>query len=133
VSLTVTVNVQVDVLAAASVAVTVTVVVPFGKTDPEAGLETTVRLEQLSVALTVKLTTAEQRLGAVEVMMLAGQLKTGTTVSFTVTLNEQLEEFAAASLTVQVTVLLPSGNVEPDGGLHTGIPTPGQLSLTFGS
>ena len=51
--MTVTVNVQVDVLAAASVAVTVTVVVPFGNTDPEAGLETTVRLEQLSLALTV--------------------------------------------------------------------------------
>ena len=66
-------------------------------------------------------------------MRLAGQFKTGTTVSFTVTVNEQLEEFAAASLTVQLTVLVPSGNVEPGGGLHTGVPTPGQLSLTFGS
>jgi hypothetical protein len=45
------VNVQIETLPAASVAVTVTVVVPFGKTDPEAGLETTVTLEQLSVAL----------------------------------------------------------------------------------
>lgn len=131
--MTVTVNIQVDLLAAASVAVAVTVVVPFGKTDPEAGLETTVMLEQLSVAVTVKLTTAEQRLRAVEVMMLAGQLKTGATVSFTLTVNEQLEELAAASLTVQVTVLVPSGNVEPDAGLHTGVPTPGQLSLTLGS
>ena len=52
-SLTVTVNIQVDLLPAASVAVAVTVVVPLGKTDPEAGLETTVRLEQLSVAFTV--------------------------------------------------------------------------------
>jgi hypothetical protein len=50
VSLTVTVKEQVELLPAASVAVTPTVVVPFGKTDPEAGLETTVRLEQLSVA-----------------------------------------------------------------------------------
>ena len=133
VSLTVTVNVQVERLPAASVAVTVTVVVPFTKTDPEAGLETTLRLEQLSVALTVKLTTAEHRLGAVGVMMLAGQIKTGATVSFTVTVKDQLEEFAAASLTVQVTVVVPSGNVEADGGLHTGVPTPGQLSLTFGS
>jgi len=64
---------------------------------------------------------------------LAGQLKTGATVSFTVTVNEQLEEFAAASLTVQAIVVVPSGNVEPDGGLHAGVPTPGQLSLTFGS
>jgi len=66
-------------------------------------------------------------------MMLAGQLKTGTTVSFTVTVNEQVEEFAAASLTVQLTVLVPRGNIEPDGGVHTGVPTPEQLSLTPGS
>jgi hypothetical protein len=66
-------------------------------------------------------------------MMLAGQFKTGATVSFTVTVNEQPEEFAAASLTVQAIVVVPSGNVEPDGGLHAGVPTPGQLSLTFGS
>jgi len=52
-SLTVTVKLHVDLLPAASVATTVTVVVPFGNTDPEAGLETTVRLEQLSLALTV--------------------------------------------------------------------------------
>ena len=64
---------------------------------------------------------------------MAGQFKTGATVSFTVTVNEQLEEFAAASLTVHVTVLPPSGNVEPDGGLHTGVPIPEQLSLAFGS
>jgi hypothetical protein len=51
--LTVTVNIQVDLFPAASVALAVTVVVPFGKTDPETGLETTATLEQLSVALTV--------------------------------------------------------------------------------
>ena len=67
------------------------------------------------------------------VVMFAGQLKTGATVSFTLTVNVQLEELAAASLTVHVTVLVPSGNVEPDGGVHTGVPTPGQLSLTLGS
>ena len=64
---------------------------------------------------------------------MTGQLKTGTTVSFTVTVNEQLEEFAAASLTVHVTVLAPSGNIEPDGGLHTGVPRPEQLSPTTGA
>jgi hypothetical protein len=72
-------------------------------------------------------------LGAVEVTMFPGQVKAGATVSFTVTVNEQLEEFVAASLTVQETVLVPRGNVEPDGGLQTGVPTPGQLSLTVGS
>ena len=45
-----------------------------------------------------------QKLSGDEVVMLAGQLKTGATVSFTVTVNEPLEEFEAASLTVQLTV-----------------------------
>ena len=57
-SLTVTVNVQVDLLPAASVAVEVTVVMPIGKAEPEGGLETTVTPGQLSVAVTVKFTTA---------------------------------------------------------------------------
>jgi hypothetical protein len=38
-SLTVTVNEQLAVLFEASVAVHVTVVVPFGKTDPDAGVQ----------------------------------------------------------------------------------------------
>ncbi len=59
VSVTVTVNEQVDVLPDASVAVLVTVVVPFGNVEPDAGLETTVTPGQLSVAVTLKFTTAE--------------------------------------------------------------------------
>ena len=49
--LIVTVNVQLAVLPDASVAVAVTVVVPTGNTEPEAGVETTVTPEQLSVAV----------------------------------------------------------------------------------
>lgn len=37
-----------------------------------------------------------------------------------------------ASFAVQVTVVTPSGNVEPDGGLHTTVVTPEQLSLATG-
>jgi hypothetical protein len=59
VSLTVIVKEQVAVLPDASVAVAVTVVVPGGNVEPDGGLETTVTPGQLSVALTVKLTTAE--------------------------------------------------------------------------
>ena len=51
VSLTVTVNEQVAVLPAPSVAVAVTVVVPFGKLEPEAGVDATVGVEQLSLAV----------------------------------------------------------------------------------
>ena len=60
--------------------------------------------------------------------MLAGQVIDGACVSFTVTLNEQLDELLAPSLTVQLTVIEPFGKVEPDGGAHAGVPTPAQLS-----
>ena len=59
----------------------------------------------------------------------AGQAIVGACVSFTVMVNEQLLELPDASLTVQETVVVPFGNVEPDDGAQTGVPTPGQLSL----
>jgi hypothetical protein len=67
-------------------------------------------------------------------MMLAGQApRLGASVSLTVTVNEQLDMLPEASVTEQVTVVVPTGNVEPDAGLHVGEPTPGQLSLTIGA
>lgn len=51
----------------------------------------------------------------------------------TVTVNEQALLLPAASLTVQVTVVVPIWKVEPDGGVQLGVPTPGQLSETVGS
>ena len=53
---------------------------------------------------------------------------TGACVSLTLTVNEQLDEFADASLTEQLTVVVPLGKVEPDAGVQFGVPTPGQLS-----
>jgi len=60
---------------------------------------------------------------------LAGQVIAGGCVSLTVTVNVQLAELLDASLTVQVTVVVPFWNVDPDGGVQDGVPTPGQLSL----
>jgi hypothetical protein len=57
----------------------------------------------------------------------------GDSVSLTVTVKEQVDWFPIASLTVQVTVVTPFGNVDPDAGLQDGAPTPGQLSLTAGA
>ena len=57
--LTVTVKQQLELLPLASVATEFTVVVPFGKVEPDAGVETIVMAPgQLSVAVTVKFTTA---------------------------------------------------------------------------
>ena len=50
-------------------------------------------------------------------------------MSLTVTVNVQIALFADASFTLQVTVFVPLGKAEPDGGLQAGTPTPGQLSL----
>jgi len=54
-------------------------------------------------------------------------------VSLTVTVNEQFDALPDASATLQVTVVVPFGNVEPDDGEHVGVPTPEQLSLTTGA
>ena len=133
VSLTVTVNEHaVEVLPLVSVAVQVTVIVPFGNAEPDAGLQLAVAPEQLSLAVAEKLTTAEHWPGSFPLMMLAGQLTVGFSVSLTVTVNEQLPVLFEASVAVQVTVVVPFGNAEPDAGEQLTAPTPGQLSVAVG-
>lgn len=56
----------------------------------------------------------------------------GGWVSITVTVKLQLAVLLTASITEQVTVVVPCGKAEPEGGLQSGVPTPGQLSLTVG-
>src|SRR6185436_7881998 len=90
-SVTVTVKLQLPTLPAASVAEQLTVVDPFGKAVPEAGLHVTApRPGQLSVALVVNETTAEHWPGSLFTAMFAGQVRTGGSLSLTVTVNEQL-------------------------------------------
>ena len=48
-------------------------------------------------------------------------------------MNVQFAEFFDASLTVQETVVVPFRKVLPEAGVHTGAPTPGQLSDTIGA
>ena len=130
VSFTVTVNEQLAEFPAASITLHVTVVVPFGKIAPDTGEhELDPTPGQLSLAVGAGyVTAAEHCPGVFATDMFAGQLIAGGCVSFTVTVNEQLAVFAAASLTVQLTVVEPFGKVEPDGGLHAGVPDPEQLS-----
>ena len=108
-SLTVTVKVQLAVLPAPSVAVEVTVVVPFGNANPDAGLLTTVALEQRSDALTVKVTTAVHCPGSAFRVMFAGHDIEGGVLSTTVTVPEHCLESPGGSVTVNVTVVVPSG------------------------
>jgi hypothetical protein len=50
----------------------------------------------------------------------------------TVTVNEQLAVRADASVAVQLTVVVPSGKVEPEAGVQL-VVTPGQLSVAVGA
>jgi hypothetical protein len=65
-------------------------------------------------------------------MMLAGQVIDGACVSLTVTVNEQLAELPAASITLQLTVVVPLAKAVPEAGLHVTGPMPGQLSVAVG-
>ena len=60
--------------------------------------------------------------------MSAGQLILGFSVSFTVTEKVQVEVLPDASVAVEVTVVVPFGKVEPEGGSLTTV-TPGLLSV----
>ena len=62
---------------------------------------------------------------------MAGQFATGAWVSLTVTVKLQEALFPLASVTVQVTVLLPLAKVEPLAGLQLTV-WPGQLSAPVG-
>ena len=64
--------------------------------------------------------------------MFAGHETVGACVSCTVTVNEQLPVFAEASVAVHVTVVTPTGNVDPDAGRQLAV-APGQLSVGVGT
>ena len=78
------------------------------------------------------MTTAEHVPVAAATVIGAGHVATGACVSCTVTVNEQLLVLFDASVAVQLTVVAPTGKVEPDAGVHTTV-VPGQLSEVVGA
>ena len=130
VSLTVTVNEQLAVLPAASVTKNVLVVTPTGNAAPLARPAVCVVVwpGQLSVpAGVVYVTTAEQLFRSLACVMFDGQVMAGDCVSLTVTVNEQVPVFRAASVATTFTVVVPTVKVEPEAGVATAV-APGQLS-----
>src|SRR5204863_5821119 len=106
VSLPVTVKVQGFVYLLASVAVHVTVLTPLLKLLPLTGVQLTVAPAQLSLAVGVmKVTVRVQLPGAVLVVMFAGHVKVGSSVSVTVTVKVHAFVLPLASVAVHVTVL----------------------------
>ena len=108
----------------------VTVDVPTGKDDPVGGVQVTALTPgQLSVAVAVYVVVAEHDPIIAGMLWFAGHVTTGFSLSLTVTVNVQLPGLPDASVAVQVTVDVPTGNDEPDGGTQVGVLTPGQLSV----
>ena len=52
----------------------------------------------------------------------------GAVVSTTVTVNVLVDEFPCASVALQVTVVAPSGKIEPDAGLQLAATAPSTMS-----
>jgi hypothetical protein len=132
-SVTVTVKVQALVRALVSVAVQVTVVTPLTKSVPLAGPQTKVTPGQLSVAVGANVTWAVQAPRSVLTATFAGQVICGSSVSLTVTVKVQLAELLAASVALQVTVVVPLLNAVPLAGAHVTVTGPSQTSLAVGA
>ena len=137
VSWIVTVNVHVvsGLFADESLAVHDTVVTPTGNVEPDAGEHVTVTPGQLSVPTGVVYVTSREHCPDVfGCTMFAGHVTDGASLSTIVTVNVHVPSglFAEPSDAVHVTVVTPTGNVEPDAGTQLTVTTPGQLSVPVG-
>lgn len=91
---------------------------------------------QLSVAVTVKETGALVAIGqdeAAATLMFAGQVITGACVSWTLIVKVHPDVLFEESFTEHATVVMPTGKNELDAGVHVGVATPEQLSVTVGA
>ena len=116
--ITVTLNEQLAVFPEASVATLRTLVIPEGKKDPEAGVDTTFTM-QLSFTPTSKFTIAPQAFSSVLTIVSAIQIIFGASLSVTFILNEHSAVFPEASVAVEETRVVPTGKSEPDAGVDT--------------
>ncbi|KOP78207.1 hypothetical protein AN957_03155 [Cytobacillus solani] len=132
-TITITLKEQALIFPAASVAVHVTVVVPRGKKEPDAGVQTAVAPGQLSITVgSGKLTNAPLLPGSLNTVISSEQVITGGSESTIVTVKEHSAVLPALSVAVQITGVMPTLKKVPDAGEHETI-TPGQLSLAIGA
>jgi hypothetical protein len=111
---------------------------PTGKTDPLAKpiVCVTIKPAQFSDATgEVQLTTAPHEPGELFTVMFKGQeVNTGGSLSFTVTVNEQVLTLPTASVAVYEIVVTPWGKLEPlNKPVDCVTVTPAQLSLAVGT
>jgi len=125
-----TMNEAEPVLPCASVARHVTIVEPMGNVAPDAGEhDAGSGPSTLSLADAVNVTCAPLP-DVASFVTSAGTLTTGDVVSAGVTVIENVPMlvFPCASVTVQETVVSPSGNADPDGGEQDGLSDPSTAS-----
>src|SRR5881409_959808 len=127
-SLTVTVKLHVALLPWPSSALQFTVVGPRAKLLPLIGLQVTVAVPQLSVAVTAKVTLLAQEPPEVLTVMLPGHAIAGSSVSFTVTVKLQVALLPWPSLALQFTVVGPRAKLLPLAGVQVTVAVP-QLSV----
>jgi hypothetical protein len=77
------------------------------------------------------LTVAEQVPAGAFAMMFAGHVTVGGVRSLTVTVKVHVPVLPDASVAVQVTVVVPTGKLDPDAGAHMTVGVP-QLSIPVG-
>ena len=111
-------------LPCASVALQLTVVSPSGNVSPELWLHDTASLlkSTMSEADVEKVAAALDGPVASTVFE-AGTVTTGFVVSTTVTVNEAVLVFPCVSVALQLTVVVPNANVEPDAGVQLSVAT----------
>jgi len=103
-------------LPCVSVAEQVTTTVPTGKVDPDSGEHVAgLGPSTESTADAVKVTRAPER-DVASAVMLDGTATIGPVVSRTVTVNDPDPVLPCASVDVQFTVVVATGNVDPDTG-----------------
>src|SRR2546422_4472032 len=118
VSRTVTANEDEPVFPWASLAVQPMRVVPSGNVDPEDGLQLAkTGPSTMSVAPTENVTAAPPGPVASETMS-AGTVSAGGVVSTTRTSKDLDATFPWESVAVHITVVVPSGNIELEAGVH---------------
>jgi hypothetical protein len=130
---TVTLKLALPVLPFESVAVQVTCVVPSGNVLPEAGLQVGVSGPSVSSVALAENVTVVPELDSVSTEKSAGTVTTGGIVSSrdTVTVKEAEPVFPCESVAVHVTVVVPTGKVFPEAGLHVGVSEPSTVSLAL--
>ena len=125
---TVTVNDPGTLSPLLSVTVQFTVVVPIEKVDPDVALQTAAIgpcSRSLPIALNVTAAPAALVAG---VVMFAGGANVGALL-VTVTENEVVALSPPLSVTVQLTVVVPTAKVEPDTGTHAAGSAPSSTSV----